>query len=269
MLTYLSPLSRLTVFVATSVIAASVVNGEIGHSLKGRSHQDICENCGIACSSCDLCEHTIMVPVRVTETRMKTCVVKKQVEREESYTVFRRVPVKRKYTKEKCYLKDEIRTKTITEEKCHRVSNDIVSEHPVKIPVTEIYEQMVPREICTEDGVAIIEEPCPYEVTVLKEEWQSSNCCKEDVVFETTTRDIDYRVRVPKTKEYVCAEETEYKLEPVQKTRKVLVSVPEIVEVAEEVVVCKMVPQTRFCCPQCCQKKTKRLDVILHGHRPR
>ena len=67
---------------------------------------------------------------------MKTCVVKKQVEREETYTVFKVVPVKRTYTKEKCYLKDEVRTKTITQEKCHRVSNVVVSEYPVEFLFT-------------------------------------------------------------------------------------------------------------------------------------
>jgi hypothetical protein len=239
---YLSPF----VFgVMTMVIVTDAANGQDAH----------CGNCGIACSSCDLCAHTVMVPMWVTETRMKTTVVKKQVEREETYTVFKRVPVKRKYTKEKCYLKDEVRTKTITQEKCHRVGIDIVSEFPVKVPVTEVREQIVPREVCTEDGVVVVEEPCERAVTTLQEEWQSANCCKEDVVFETTKRDIDYCVRVPKTHKYVCAEETEYKLVPVEKTRKVMACVPEIVEVPQEVTVCKLVPRTVPCCPQCCRGK--------------
>jgi hypothetical protein len=92
-------------------------------------------------------------------------------------------------------------------------------------------------------------------VTTLQEEWRSANCCKEDVVFETTKREIDYCVRVPKTHKQVCAEETEYKLVPVEKTRKVLVCVPEIVEVPEQVTVCRMVPQVKQCCPTCCGKK--------------
>ncbi len=248
---YLSP---FVLCVATVVIVTGVANGEGGRKIERRGRQGSCENCGIACSSCDLCKHIVMVPMMVTETRMKTCVVKKQVEREETYTVFQRVPVKRTYTKEKCYLKDEVRTKTITQEKCHRVSNDIVSEFPVQVPVTEFHQQMVQREVCTEDGVVIVEEPRECATTALVEEWQSANCCKEDVVFETIKRDIDYCVRVPKTHKYVCAEETEYKLVPIEKTRKVMACVPEIVEVPEQVTVCKLVPQNRHCCPKCCGK---------------
>ena len=185
---------------------------------------------------------------------MKTCVVKKQVEREETYTVFKVVPVKRTYTKEKCYLKDEVRTKTITQEKCHRVSNVVVSEYPVEVPVTEVRSSVVQQEVCVDGEAVLVEQPCESQVTKAAQEWQSANCCKEDVVFETTKRDIDYCVKVPKTQKQVCAEETEYKLMPVEKTRKVTVCVPEIVEVPEEVTVCKMVAQTKQCCPKCCRK---------------
>ncbi len=245
MFKYLSP---CVLCVAVSVAVTGVANGE------RRGGQPCCESCGIACSSCELSDHAIMVPMKITETRMKTCVVKKQVEREETYTVFKRVPVKRTYTKEKCYLKDEVRTKTITEEKCHRVSNVIVSEFPIQVPVTEVREQTVRRKVCTDDGVAIIEEPVECKETVLREEWRSETCCKEDVVFSTTKRDIDYCVRVPKTVKQVCAEETEYKLVPVEKTRTVTVCVPEIIEVPEKVTVCKMVRRTKQCCPKCCGK---------------
>jgi hypothetical protein len=113
----------------------------------------------------------------------------------------------------------------------------------------------VQRKVCTDDGVALVEEMVECPVTTLQEEWRSANCCKEDVVFETTKREIDYCVRVPKTHKQVCAEETEYKLVPVEKTRKVLVCVPEIVEVPEQVTVCRMVPQVKQCCPTCCGKK--------------
>jgi hypothetical protein len=252
MFRYLSP---FVFCVAMAAIGAGIANGERERRADRRNRQACCENCGISCSSCELCEHTVMVPMMVTETRMQTCVVKNQVEREETYTVFKRVPVKRTYTREKCYLEDEVRTKTITQEKCHRVSNVVVSEFPVQVPVTEVRKQVVQREVCTEDGVEIVEEPCECEVTVLREEWRSATCCKEDVVFETTKHDIDYCVRVPKTHKYVCAEETEYKLVPVEKTRKVMACVPEIIETPVEVTVCKLVPQTMQCCEQCCQRR--------------
>ena len=251
MLKYVSP---LVLCLAASMLVPDTVNGEPGQHLAGRNRQPCCENCGIACSSCNLCDHTVMVPMTVTETRMKPCGVKKQVEREETYTGFTRVPVKRTYSKEKCYLKDEVRTKTITEEKCHRVANDVVSEFPVQVPTTETRSSVIQQEVCIDGQVVCVEQPCERQVTVLTEEWRSANCCKEGVVFETTKRDIDYCVRVPKTYKQVCAEETEYKLVPVTKTRKVTVCVPEIVEVPEEVTVCKMVPQTKQCCPKCCRK---------------
>ncbi|MHB8862189.1 MAG: hypothetical protein ACYC6N_07285 [Pirellulaceae bacterium] len=250
----LKSLSSLVLWGATLVIVTGVANGGADRHLAGRNHQPCCENCGIACSSCDLCDHTVMVPMMVTETRMKTCVVKKQVEREETYTVFKLTPVKRTYTKEKCYLKDEVRTKTVTQEKCHRVSNVIVSEFPVQVPITEVRSSVVQNEVCIDGQMVLAEQPCESQVTVLGEEWRSATCCKEDVVFETTKRDIDYCVQVPKTYKQVCAEETEYKLMPVEKTRKVTVCVPEIVEVPEEVTVCKMVAQSKQCCPKCCRK---------------
>lgn len=250
----LKSLPTLVLCLATSLLMTAVANGGVGKHAAKSQHQPCCENCGIACSSCDLCEHTVMVPMMVTETRMKPCVVKKQVEREETYTVFQREPVKRTYAKEKCYLKDEVRTKTITQEKCHRVSNVIVSEFPVQVPTTETRSSVVEQERCVDGQRVVVEQPCESQVTVLTEGRQSANCCKEDVVFETTKRDIDYCVRVPKTYKQVCAEETEYKLVPVMKTRKVTVCVPEIVDVPEEVTVCKMVPQVKQCCPKCCLK---------------
>lgn len=222
-------------------------------------HPECCEHCGASVGAHHLVPCTIMVPMTVTETRMKTHVVKKTVEREETYTVFQRVPVHRKYTTEKCYLDDEVRTKTITEKKCRQVVNPVVKTCKVMVPHIESRQETVTREICTEDGLVRVEEPCTRQVTVLHEELRSKTYCVPDVVFDTTKREISYCVKVPKKRPVTCAEETVYKLVPIEKTRTVMACVPEVIKQPVEVQVCKMVPKTILCCVGCRQS--------LHGSR--
>ena len=211
-------------------------------------------------SCCDLCGNkckykmvakTIQVPITITETRMKTCVIKNMVEKEETYTAFKRVPVKQTYEKETCYLEDEIKTQTITEQKCKRVKNQVVREEAVRYPVQEIRHGTRQREVCTECGKVCVEEPCTC--CINKEERGMQTRCYEvdDVVFEKTTKEISYCVKTPKKRKEFCAEETTYKLEPVEKTRKVCVCVPEITKKPVEVQVTKYYPKTIYCCEKC------------------
>lgn len=203
-----------------------------------------CGKCGTACHPGHLVACTVWVPMQVTETRSKSCVVMEPQEREETYTVFRRVPEKRTFYREECYLEDEVKTITVTEKQCHLVMNPV--ERKVKVPVPEREVRVYPGGPCNGG--------CPQvcEVTVLREEEQTVTCEEPDVVFETTKRQMDYCVKVPKTKKTVCTEDTVWKLEPVEKTRKVTVCVPKIVQQPCEVTVCRMVPQTVLCCQKCC-----------------
>ena len=193
-----------------------------------------------------------MVPIVVTETRLKTCVIQNTVEREEKYTVFKQVPVKKRYEKEICYLADEIKRQTITQTECHRVSNPVSRVSSVRVPVEEVYEGTELRRVCDECGREVcVEVPCTCKKTRLVKELQSDCYEVEDVVFTKTTKDIDYCVKTPKKHKELCAEETIYTLEPVEKTRTVLVCVPEIIKQPVEVQVTRMVPKTICCCEAC------------------
>jgi hypothetical protein len=187
----------------------------------------------------------------VTETHMKVKIVKTTKEREETYTVFQRVPKTRKYTKECCYLETEVKSKEITVESCRRVQNPLTLVDTIKIPHTEVQEGVRRREICTKCGKVCIEEPCTCTVTRTTDAPRVQNCTREDVVFEQCKKTIDYCVKTPKFPTTVCAEETIYVLEPVQKTRKVQVCVPEAVKVPVDVQVTRMVPKTICCCDEC------------------
>jgi hypothetical protein len=210
-----------------------------------------CDHCGSACDTHRLVKKTIMVPCVVTETRLKTCVVKRSVEKEETYTVFRRVPVTRRFEKETCYLEDDIKTQMIEKKQCRQVENPVVRSYAVNVPVTEVHESVRQREVCTECGKVCIEEPCTCKVTRMQREMRSTNYCEKDVVFETTKKEISYCVKTPKIHKEFCAEETVYVLEPVEKTRTVVVCVPEIIKKPIEVQVVKMLRKTVYCCEKC------------------
>jgi hypothetical protein len=212
-----------------------------------------CQHCGAHCESHRLVPKTVMVPIVVTETRIKPCVVEKTEEREETYTVFKRVPVKRKYEKEVCYLEDEVKTKKITKTECHRVTNPVFRTSVVNVPQTEMQTTMVREEVCTECGKICVERPCTCQVTRLHKELRSSECQEQDIAFEKMTKDISYCVKTPKIRKELCAEETVYELVPVEKTRKICVCVPEILKKPVDVQVTKMVPKTIYCCEKCCK----------------
>ena len=215
------------------------------------AHGACCERCGTSCETCQLVECTVMVPAIVIQKRLKPCVVQHTEMREETYTVFKRVPVKRTYTKEECYLDTEVRTKTIEEKKCHRVMNPAVGVFTVKALHKEIRMETVKKEVCTDCGDKVcVEEQVPCEVYVEHEEVQSKNCCEPDIVIAKTKRDISYCVQVPKKKKKTC-EETTYKLVPVEKKRKVEVCIPKIVKKPYEVRVKKMIPKKILCCTRC------------------
>lgn len=212
-----------------------------------------CDRCGNPCEHSHLVARTVMVPMEVVETRMKTCVVNKTVERDETYTVFKRVPEKRKFTKQTCYLADEVKTQTVTEKQCHVVMNPVERDYKVNVPEVEIHEGTQTR-VCHHCGQTYcIEEPCTCTVTRTHEEPRHQSYQEPDVVFTESKKDISYVVKVPKKKTEVCAEETVYKLEPVQKTRKVQVCIPELVKQPVEVKVVKMVEKTIYCCETCSQ----------------
>jgi hypothetical protein len=214
-------------------------------------HAGQCGHCGSACDTHRLVKKTIMVPCVITETRMETCVVKKQVEKEETYTVFRRVPVTRKFEKETCYLADEVKTQMIETKQCHQVENPVVRTFAVDVPVTGVETVMRKREVCTECGKVCIEEPCTCQVTRMERQRQTTQYCEKDVVFSTTKKEISYCVKTPKKHTEFCAEETTYVLEPVEQKRTVLVCVPEIVKKPVDVQVVKQVPKTIYCCQKC------------------
>ena len=237
--------SKTKFFVA--VAAAALTFSSVNIAAAGSN----CDACGCNCQATRLVAKTVMVPTVVTERRFKSCVVKTMKEREETYTAFKRVPVTRKYTKKKCYLEDEVKTKMITETKCKHVKNPVISTVPVKVPVEEFHERLVQREVCTECGKVCIEEPCTCKVVRLKTDLETRQCEVNDVVFEKVKREIDYCVKTPKVREELCAEETTYELVPVEKTRKVQVCVPEVVKKAVDVQVTKMLPKTIYCCEKC------------------
>jgi hypothetical protein len=222
------------------------------------AHDGCCQECGAECTRCPLKTCTIMVPMNITETRVRTRVEKVTEDREEKYTVFQHVPVTRKITKERCYLDDEVRTKMITEKECHRVTVPVIRTCVVKVPETVQQEIMVQREICTPEGKVCVEEPCIREITVERDDYVSKTCQEPQVVIETKQREISYCVKTPKKEVIPCCEETRYELQPVEKTRTVQVCVPKIVKEPYCVTVCKLMPKTVQCCPDCASRCQSR-----------
>jgi hypothetical protein len=192
-----------------------------------------------------------MVPMCVTERRMKVRIVETMKEREETYTEFKRVPKKRTYSKECCYLEQEVKSKEIICESCRRVQNPLTLADTVKTPVPEMHEGVRRREICTECGKVCIEEPCTCQVMRTADAPRVQECFREDVVFEETKKTIDYCVMTPKFEKKECGVETVCELVPVQKTRKVQVCVPEAIKEPCDVKVTRMVAKTIVCCDEC------------------
>lgn len=192
-----------------------------------------------------------MVPTCVTETRMKVNIVETMKEREETYTVFQCVPKKRTYSKECCYLEDEVKSKEITVKQCRRVELPLTLEDKVKIPVPEIHQGVRRREICTVCGKVCIEEPCTCTLTRTAEVPRVQECTRPGVVFEECKKTIDYCVKTPKFEKVECGVETVQELVPVTKTRKVQVCVPEAVKTPCDVQVTRMVAKQVMCCDAC------------------
>jgi hypothetical protein len=227
-----------------------------------------CQVCECECCPCQIAQRTIMVPMCVTETHMKVKIVKTMKEREETYTVFQSVPKKRTYSRECCYLEQEVKSKEITCINCRRVQNPVTLVDTVKIPVTEIQEGVRRREICTECGKVCIEEPCTCLVTRTADMPRVQNCTREDVVFEECKKTIDYCVLTPKFATKECGEETVCELVPVTKTRKVQVCVPEAIKVPVDVKVTRMVAKQIMCCEDCwcAMQKQARKDAKHKKH---
>ncbi len=216
-----------------------------------------CSQCGVCC--CPLVECTVMVPMTVTETRVQNYIVWKHVDREETYTVFRRVPEKQEFKKECWYLDDEVETKKIKAETCHLVNNPAIQTYRVNVPHCEI--ETPASDPCMEDA-------CPKTVVRLRKEVRTNDCERPQLVFETNTCTIDYCKKVPKKYEIPCMEETTYKLVPESRTRTVSACVPVVMRKPVDVTVQRMVPKTVVCCPACAAKlRHQHVAAGSHSHQ--
>ena len=238
-----------------------VLNGPSAVGLEaGSGKQGTCHRCG---KSCELVECTVMVRTNVLETRMKPQVVYVQEKREEEYTVFtleQQEP--QTFKKTYWYLKDEVKTQEITEERCQIVMNPVIREHKVQVPVRELHT-FPPADGGCATSQKLGDEggekgSCQREVTVMRDEIQACTTTEPQVVINTTKRTIDYCIKVPKPHTVECGTETKYKLVPKMEKREVWVCVPKIEHVPVNVEVCRMVPQTIHCCTGC-----------ANHHRPR
>jgi hypothetical protein len=243
-------MSRYVSLGAVLVLALAGQSAACDHC--GRNNSALCcQVCEVDCCPCQLHEHTIMVPCRITETHMKVKIIEVTKEREETYTVFEKKPVKRKYTKECCYLEQEVKSKPITIESCRRVQLPLTLVDSVAIAVPELHEGVERREICTKCGKVCIECPCTCMINRAENVPRVQECTRENVVFEECKKTIDYCVVTPKFHTIDCGEESTCELVPVTKTRKVQVCVPEVVKVPCDVVVTRMVAKTICCCDEC------------------
>ncbi len=210
-----------------------------------------CDHCGHQCDQRVLVECTVMVPMKVMETRMKSCLVETTEERDETYTVFHCEPVKKEIKKECCYLEDEVKTKTITESNCKIMDVPVSVAKNVKVPLIECVEECVQREVCTECGPVCVEEMVMVEKARMVDDVRVEQRCDPQLIFDVTKRDIFYCVKTPKKQTIECAVEETVKLVGVEKTRKVCVTVPKFVKQPVEVEVTKMVPKKIMCCVEC------------------
>lgn len=210
-----------------------------------------CDHCGRECEQHVLVECTVMVPMKVMETRVKYCLVEKTEEREETYTVFEAKPVKREIKKECCYLEDEVKEKKITQKECKIIDVPVSVAKNVKVPLIECVEEKVMKEVCTECGPVCVEETCMVEKARMVCDVVVEQKCEPRLVFEKTKKDIFYCVKTPKKQTIECAVEETVELVPVEKTRKVCVTVPKFEKQCYEVETVKMVPKKIQCCAKC------------------
>lgn len=208
-----------------------------------------CEQCGAPCREYDLTPCTVWVDAMVVETRMQTQIVHEKEQREETYTVFVKKPVKREYKREYCYLEDDVKTTTVVEKQCQVVPVPVTRLYQVKVPHKELREIPCDCPKCSEKGAV----PDTYlaEVIVETKEERMEECTEPRLAISTCKRDITYCVKVPKKKSEICATEHTFELVPVEKTRMVDVCVCRVVKTPCEVTVCKKVPQEVHCCDEC------------------
>ncbi len=232
--------------VSTAALVTFLTVGLVANELPHRCHR-----CGKSCQPHVLVEKTIMVPMKVIEMRVESCVVENCEERAEKYTCFKVVPETKQIKKECGYLADEIKSKTITETEAKLVDVAVTKLKITKVPQIEVKEQVVQREVCTGCGKMCVEETCLCEKARMVEDHRTEQGCEKQLIFENTTKDIFYCVRTPKTHTIDCGEETVMKLVPYEKTRTVNVMVSKIEKRAVEVEVTRMVPKKIWCCEQC------------------
>lgn len=242
---------QYTIAVRRLFVAASVIASFMTVGLVANDGPNQCQRCGNPCQTHVLVEKTIMVPMKVIEKRLETCVVETCEEREEKYTCFNVVPETRPFKKECSYLADEVKTKKITESQERLVDIPVTKLSFVKVPQIELVEQVVQKEVCTECGKMCVEETCLCEKARMVDSHCTTQKCEPQLIFEKTTKDIFYCVKTPKKYTIDGGEETAMKLVPVEKTRTVSVMVPKIEKNVIEVEVTRMVPKKILCCEKC------------------
>lgn len=210
-----------------------------------------CDTCGKGCEQHVLVECTVMVPMKVMETRVKYCLVEKTEERDEIYTVFEAKPIKREIKKDLCYLEDEVKTKKVTLSECKIVEVPVSIAKNVKVPQIECVEETVLKEVCTECGPVCVEEKHMVEKARMVDDVRVEQACEPRLVFDKVKKDIFYCVKTPKKQTIDCAVEETVELVPVEKTRKVCVTVPKFEKQCYEVETVKMVPKKIMCCAKC------------------
>jgi len=240
---------RVSFTVAVIASFSLLAAGPISTFANGLLHK--CDRCGKGCPEHVIVERTIMVPTVVTEKRVRNHVVMTCEEKEEKYTCFYVKPETKKITKECCYLADEVKTKTISVTEGKLVENPKTILKNVKVPHTELVEKTIQEEVCTECGPVCVEKTVVCEKTTLEDSFTTEQGCEPQLIFETTTKDIYYCVKTPKKQIIDCGEETIMKLEPMEKTRKVMVNVPKIEKEVYEVEVTRMIPKKICCCVEC------------------
>jgi hypothetical protein len=244
------PAIHLTILAAL-VFTVAYLNESRASANDGGGHVGACSQCGKACGHGQLVTCTVMVPCNVLETRVKTSVVKELKQQTEKYTVFQLKPVSRKIEKECWYLKDVIKTETVTDEQCHLVKVPVIQNYEVKCYHPEC------REVVPADGCG----NCPpqvCEVMVETREPASRTCEEVKVAIAKTTKDIHYCAKEPTPRKVPCMTEETFDLVAVEKERTVDVCIPRIVRTPVDVMVCKEIPQTIVCCAECAKKHRHR-----------
>lgn len=232
---------------------SALVAGPVSTFADGLLHK--CDRCGKGCSEHILVEKTIMVPTVITEKRSRNRIEVTCEEKEEKYTCFYVKPETKKITKECCYLADEVKSKTITVTEGKLIENPKTVLKKIQVPHTELVEKIIQEQVCTECGPICVEKNCICEKTTLEDSFTTEQGCEPQLIFEKTTKDIFYCVKTPKKQVIDCGEETVMKLEPMEKTRKVMVNVPKIVKEVYEVEVVRMIPKKVMCCVECDKHK--------------